>query len=113
MWKSSPKYKHDCKYCRFLGNYNDQDLYLCSVHSDHYPVVVVIYGPGGNKSYKCELLKSKPLWELEDEQAKVIRVAALIAADLGLVPFFWGSMEVFPKPVLDVANSKEATIDDG
>jgi hypothetical protein len=24
-----PKFKHDCDYCKFLGNFNGADLYFC------------------------------------------------------------------------------------
>lgn len=26
----TPQFKHDCDQCRFLGTFNDHDLYFCS-----------------------------------------------------------------------------------
>ncbi|KKN39832.1 hypothetical protein LCGC14_0739440 [marine sediment metagenome] len=41
-----PKYKHDCKDCIFLGNYNNHDLYSC--WSGSSPTVVARYGNEGS-----------------------------------------------------------------
>ena len=39
----TPKYKHDCEECIFLGSYNDCDLYFCQP-SKSTPTIIVRRG---------------------------------------------------------------------
>lgn len=39
------RYKHDCETCKFLGHYNEYDLYYCS--QTGLPTVIARYGDDG------------------------------------------------------------------
>lgn len=41
----NPRYQHDCKSCRYLGEYNEYDLYYCA--NSIVPTVVARYGNHG------------------------------------------------------------------
>jgi len=49
----SPKFKHDCEACTFLGTHNDHDLYYCGQTS--VPTVIARYGHAG-PDYKSGLV---------------------------------------------------------
>lgn len=42
-----PRFKHDCDSCKFLGNYEDYDLYFCEQGGD--PTIVARYGNKGEQ----------------------------------------------------------------
>ena len=63
----TPKYKHDCKSCIFLGNYNDHDLYYCLRDATH--TVIARYGDGPSEYHSG--------WAFKD-QYEVLAVAYAI-----------------------------------
>ena len=42
-----PRYQHDCDNCRYLGEYNEYDLYYCP--QGGYPTVLARYGNQGEE----------------------------------------------------------------
>ena len=43
-----PRYQHTCSECRYLGEYNEYDLYYCP-QSGVFPTVLARYGNKGSE----------------------------------------------------------------
>ncbi len=86
----TPEFRHDCDACTFLGHYNDHDLYYCT-KTDGWPKFLARYGDyGAWPAARCHHLglsfAQTSLRELEqDDTQRALRVAYLIAADLGML----------------------------
>lgn len=92
MKTTKPRFKHDCDSCDFLGQYNGYDLYFCArADSSMGGSVIARYGNDGSNyassgmsvasSYK---LSSETLQQDGLEHIRALRVAMLIAFDMGL-----------------------------
>ena len=92
----TPIYEHDCDKCVFLGNYDGHDLYYCPAGVRG---TVIARFSGGGPDYSSGLpFGRRPLGYFKGANIPHLRVAYLIAADLGYVPFTWGdSLEVSPE----------------
>lgn len=44
---TSPRHKHDCERCVFLGSYENFDLYVCPASGERISTVVARYGDDG------------------------------------------------------------------
>jgi hypothetical protein len=94
MGDTKPSFRHDCKFCQFLGVYNNRDLYMCSAGPGE--TVIARYSDEGG-SYTSGLVVARSL-HLSAESAndevsrhgeinqdlRALRVAYLIARDTGL-----------------------------
>ena len=52
-----PKFKHDCKNCRFLGTFFDHDVYICEQPEILGSSIIARYGDAGPE-YASHPLKS-------------------------------------------------------
>ncbi len=60
---NTPRFKHDCDICKYLGMYEEYDLYFC----ENEPTVIARYSSNG-PDYMSGLMfatenRSKPLYE--------------------------------------------------
>lgn len=90
------RFKHDCESCQWLGTFNDHDLYYCN---NQLPTVIARYednGPGYTsglmvaREYPLSTFTGRTNKGSVSKQALMesniaLRVAYLIALDLGLV----------------------------
>lgn len=84
MEKQEPRFTHDCDGCKFLGNYNGQDLYFCG-NGRPFPTVIARFGNEGSQYQSgLEIAKGFPLMR-PDNTVRELRVAYLLAKDLGYV----------------------------
>jgi hypothetical protein len=64
----TPKYKHDCSECNFLGNWSandmDHDLYWCS--QGGYPTVISRHGDGEEYTSGIDIAKTNVLPSLAE-----------------------------------------------
>lgn len=91
-----PVFAHDCDACIFLGHYEDSDLYFCGKEMG-LGTVIARYG-GDGPAYASGLpFGQKPLGTYKGTHTFKLRIAYLIAADLGLVPFVFDSTEFWPE----------------
>jgi len=91
-----PVYRHDCNACVFLGHYEEKDLYYCPGGPGGTGGTVIARASGKPSDYASGL----PFGKVRLGNPIVyhhLRVAYLIAADLGYVPFVWGDTEVWPE----------------
>lgn len=95
-----PMFAHDCDHCVYMGHYEGHDLYFCPQEAGGEGTVIARWS-GNGPDYASGLPFGQiPLGSREKRPSKVVRllrVAYLIAADLGYVPFVWGAMEVWPE----------------
>ena len=78
-----PQFEHDCDHCIFLGRYDGQDLYFHPQRSQiQGDTVISRYGVDGDYSSGLMFGKEK---KLGDPGIQHLRVAYLLARDLGLV----------------------------
>ena len=85
MHKGTPKYKHDCMRCHFLGQtiggQRIHDLYVCAPNPERSPTLVARFGDDGpdylsisanyvNPNGHAELFIASHLWlaELKEEE---------------------------------------------
>lgn len=63
---NKPLYKHDCKKCKFLGSYQDEDLYIdirSDKHNDSYGRITILSRRSSNPSdYTSGLIFSFNYW---------------------------------------------------
>lgn len=92
-----PVYAHDCDDCVFLGHYEGHDLYFCPKEADEGTVIARWSGDGPD--YASGLpFGHVPLSNSKfSASVTYLRVAYLIAADLGYVPFKWNGLELWPE----------------
>lgn len=83
MENQKPRFAHDCDDCKFLGNYNGQDLYFCGLRG--WATVIARFG-NENWQYQSglEIAMGFPLMR-PDSTVRELRVAYLLAKDLGYV----------------------------
>lgn len=55
--EQKPRYEHDCDECKFLGHYNEADMYFC--HQINFPTVIIRYSSIG-WDYKSGLKSDDP-----------------------------------------------------
>jgi len=81
-----PSYKHDCSACRFLGNYNGYDLYICL--SKAAIDITLIARFSNNPSHYASTLVgyTQRLEGIKSDQSRALRVALLIAEEENLLP---------------------------
>ena len=84
-----PVYAHGCDACTFLAHYNDDDLYHCTQGStSRMPTVIARHSgkPADYTSgiYVAKASNLKAARELGDRPVESLRVAYLIAKDMGL-----------------------------
>jgi hypothetical protein len=78
-----PKYSHYCHDCKFIGTYDGCDLYFCKTCGKYQPTVVARYGDEIEKyqtGHHFGKVSLKDKWTHTP-----LRVAQLIAKDLGLI----------------------------
>lgn len=92
MNESGPIWEHDCNRCTFLGHFEGHDLYACVGRQDVGPTLIARYGADEDCYEGLELSKA-PLKNLDADvdgirgASHLLRVANLIAADMGLLPW--------------------------
>ena len=94
-----PVFAHDCSDCVFLGHYQEHDLYFCPKDSVDGGTVIARWSGIGSDYASGLVFGRVPLGEKREGHGgmtRLLRVAYLIAADLGYVPFVWQGMEVWP-----------------
>lgn len=102
-----PIFAHDCNACIFLGHYESHDLYYCPDETPPHGTVIARWsGKGPDYASGIEFGK-RMIGELSNESVKMLRVAYLLAADLGYVPFIWESTEVWPEVCKAGAETRE------
>lgn len=89
---NKPRFKHDCKACIFLGTYAGHDLYYCkgSESSSMGGSLIARYGNDGSNyassSPSITHKLSSPIMQQDGlDSIRAIRVALLIAYDMGIV----------------------------
>jgi hypothetical protein len=83
--KHKPIWNHDCDQCKFLGTYNEHDLYYCKqgTPSGGMPTLLARYG-GGDGQYLSGMAFGEA--KITDDFVILqLRVAWLIAKDMGLI----------------------------
>ena len=77
------QFEHDCSKCFFIGRSQKYDLYFCEQHT--LPTVIARYGDKGHQ-YLSGMALAKSVRIAKDMDADIValRVAYLIAADMGL-----------------------------
>jgi hypothetical protein len=88
------RYGHDCETCQYLGHYEGCDLYYCAqgIYPTSLPTVIARFGSGPGYISGMQVAKAFKFSDtLLDanlpyvQASKALRVAYLIAVDLGLV----------------------------
>lgn len=92
MELKGPVYAHDCDACVFLGHYEERDLYYCP---GELGGTVIARASGKPSDYASGLPFGR--MRLGSLVNFHLRVAYLIAADLGYVPFVWDGVEFWPE----------------
>jgi len=92
-----PVFEHDCDKCVFLGHYEKHDLYYCG---ENIGTVIARWSSNGPDYASGVPLGIIPLRDegmySSELAAKILRVAYLIAADLGYLPFAWKGIQIWP-----------------
>ena len=63
--EDKPKYVHDCDHCKFLGRFNEYDLYCCidDKNNNLDTTVIARHGPDGDYMSGLPFIKKNPLRE--------------------------------------------------
>jgi len=80
----TPKFKHDCEKCIFLGHYNEKDLYFCDQNSTN-PTLIQRYSDDSGDYFSAIAIVNDSLVQSISPD---LRVAFLIARELGLISEF-------------------------
>lgn len=84
MNRIKPTWKHDCSSCTFLGVYNHHDLYFCS--QEAIPTVIARFGARSKYVSGAPIARVVSMKDHnQDPSLKALRVAYLIAVDMGLI----------------------------
>lgn len=102
-----PVFLHDCEDCVFLGHYEEHDLYFCPKEAGSEGTVIARWS-GNGPDYASGLPFGKhPIGSCGGTHTSLLRIAYLIAADLGYVPFTWGGMEILAPELCKKDGDKE------
>lgn len=92
-----PVFEHDCDECVFLGHYEKHDLYYCGKDIETVIARWSSDGPDYASGVPLGIIPLGKRGMYVGPAAKILRVAYLIAADLGYLPFVWQGIQVWPQ----------------
>lgn len=107
-----PVFAHDCDECIYLGHYEEHDLYFCPKELGGEGTVIARYGGDGPEYASGLPFGQQPLGYYTGTHSRHLRIAYLIAADLGFVPFSWGGILSWPEQCKPPVAEEDGVTDD-
>lgn len=99
-----PVFAHDCDECVYLGHYEGHDLYLCP--KEVSGCTVIARWSGEPSHYASGMpFGEMPLGTFGGTHSRYLRVAQLLAADLGHLPFVWSGTKFWPEKCVAPSNT--------